>query len=423
MKNNRLLFLLLLICLLCLTSCNNNDSSNIEEVEEDKYIIAIGAEVYDLYLNYLSKDKIYIASNIKVETNERVIVYKNDEQLVVNIDGCNNNLFKENNELKIHNKATSQIVLTVNSDNNHLMISGYDNMNLTPESTIKDGYVTAYSINNNISYTGYIKNGLPHGEGIYIWSLSNCIYFGEFVDGKYDGQGTFIWHNGDKLVGQFSNGNPVNGVYTYASSGCTYTGSFNSNWKYEGEGVFTWPSGWKFEGTFFDGKALSGKTYTNRKTGVIWYEGSMNDLNDINQNKAGTAYYVFENGCTYLGGYKSKRALENGKYHGQGVFTWASGWKFEGEFVEGKAINGKTTTTKSKGLIWYEGSMNDLNDIKSTELGYGYHIQDDGTIYEGEMYASGALESCVYSGQGKLTYSNGTVVSGTFVNGQLVSSN
>lgn len=67
--------------------------------------------------------------------------------------------------------------------------------------------------------------------------------------------------------------------------------------------------------------------------------------------------------------------------------------------------------------------MNDLNNIKSTELGYGYFVQEDGTIYEGEMYASGALESCIYSGEGKLIYSNGTVVSGIFANGQLVSSN
>lgn len=423
MRNIRFLFLILFICLLCLTACNQNDSPSIEEVEKDKYTIKIGDETYNLYLNYLSQDKIYIASNIFVEANEQVIVYKNDKEVTVMIDGCNNNLVNDNNNLKIHNNATSQVVLTVNTDINHLMISGYDNMNLTPESTATDGYVVAYSINNSISYTGYIKNGVPHGEGIYIWSLSNCIYFGDFIDGKYDGEGTFVWHNGDKLVGEFSKGNPVSGVYTYASSGCTYTGKFNSNWKYEGEGVFTWPSGWKFEGTFFDGKALNGKTYTNRNTGVIWYEGAMNDLNDINQNQVGTAYFVFENGCTYLGGYKSKRALETGKYHGQGVFTWTSGWKFEGEFVEGKATNGKTTTTKSKGLIWYEGAMNDLNNIKSTELGYGYFVQEDGTIYEGEMYAFGALESCIYSGEGKLIYSNGTVVSGIFANGQLVSSN
>ena len=422
MKNNRFLFLLLFICLSCLTACNHNNGSNVNDIEEDRYTIKIGNDSYNLYLNYLSKDKVYIASNVSVVAQQNINVFRNDVLVDVNIDSYHNNIVRDNNSLKIHNDATAQIVLMVNDELN-LTISGYNGSYSNLESSVKDGYVTGYSINNTISYTGYIRDGVPHGEGIYIWSLSNCIYFGEFIDGKYDGQGTFIWHNGDQLVGQFSNGNPVNGVYTYASSGCTYTGTFNSSWKYEGEGVFTWPSGWKYEGTFANGKAVNGKTYTNRQTGVIWYEGLMNDLNDINQNQVGKAYFVFDNGCTYLGGYKSKRALETGKYHGEGVFTWASGWKYEGEFVDGKATNGKTTTNKSKGLIWYTGSMNDLNDIKSTELGYGYFIQDDGTIYEGQMYASGALESCVYSGEGKLTYSNGIVVSGIFANGQLVSTN
>lgn len=421
MKNNQFLCFLLFICLFCLVSCDQDKNIENDDIINDVYEIVIGDDKYNLFPNHLSDDEIYILSNVEVEANEDVTVLKNGINIEVKIDGTNN-LFKDSTVLKIHNDATAQIVLTV-TDETHLMVSGYDGAYSNLESTVKEGYVVAYSYDNHISYTGYIQNGIPHGEGIYIWSMTNCIYFGEFKEGKYDGKGTFVWHNGDKLVGEFFKGNPVNGEYTYASSGCTYNGAFNTNWKYEGEGVFSWPSGWRFEGTFSNCKALNGKTYTNRNTGVIWYEGAMNDLNDINQNQVGTAYYVFENGCTYLGGYKSKRALETGKYHGQGVFTWKSGWKFEGEFVDGVAINGKTTTTKTKGLIWYVGEMNDLNDIKSSVLGYGRFIQSDGTIYEGQMYASGAIESCTYSGEGKLIYPNGTEVSGTFSNGKLVSEN
>ncbi len=332
--------MLLFIFILILTGCNQSDSPDIEEVKDDKYTIKIGDEVYNLHLNYLSEDEIYIASNINVEAEEEVSVFKNDVLINVSVDNYHNNVVNNHDILKIHNNATSQIVLTTNEVYT-LTISGYNGSYDNFVGSVKEGFVTAYSIDNHISYIGYIKNGLPHGEGIYIWSLSNCIYFGEFADGKYDGEGTFIWHNGDKLVGEFSKGNPVNGVYTYASSGCTYTGAFNSNWKYDGEGVF----------------------------------------------------------------------------------TWLSGWKFEGEFVDGKATNGKTTTTKEKGLTWFEGAMNDLNNINSSVLGFGRFIQTDGIIYEGQMYASGALESCVYSGEGKLIYPNGTEVSGTFSNGQLVSSN
>ena len=419
MKRNHIIYLLILFCFLFLISCDKPETQINPEEDIDEYAIVINDKKLNLYQNYLSDEEVYILSNIRVETGSEVSILKNGEKVDVNIDG-RNNLIKENEKIKIHNDATAQIALSVNNNSYHLQISGFNGPYTDLESTVKDGYVVGYSYENHISYTGYIKNGVPHGEGIYVWSMTNCIYFGEFVEGKYEGQGTFVWHNGDKLVGTFAKGVPVEGVYTYASSGCTYTGTFNSNWKYEGQGVFTWPSGWKYEGLFRDGKAVNGKTYTNRSTGVIWYEGAMNDLNDVDQTQVGIAYFVFENGCTYLGGYKSKRALENGKYQGQGIFSWPSGWKYEGAFADGKATNGKTITNKSSGLIWYEGAMNDLNNINSNVLGYGYFVQSDGTIYEGQMYASGALETCVYSGYGKLIYPNGEEVSGVFANGVLL---
>ena len=332
---NYYLILLILFSLTLLVSCGKSETP--DNLKIDKYEIKISERTYDLYKNYLLDEEVYILSNIVVETGNEVFIIKNGDVIDVNIGG-RNNVIRERDKLIIHNNATAQILLSINNDSIHLQISGYDGSYTDLESTVKDGYVVGYSYDNHISYTGYIKNGVPHGEGIYVWSMTNCIYFGEFSEGKYEGNGTFVWHNGDKLIGTFSKGAPVQGVYTYASSGCTYNGTFNSGWKYDGTGIFAWPSG----------------------------------------------------------------------------------WKYEGEFSNGKAINGKTKTNKSSGLIWYEGAMNDLNNIKSSLLGYGYFIQSDGTIYEGQMYSSGALETCVYSGVGKLIYPSGEVVNGIFAGGVLI---
>ena len=329
---------------LALVGCNGSDATQPERtpeiIEENNYSIVIGETEYKLYENYLVEEEIYLRSNVNVSASDKVTVKKDSTVIDVKIN-ANSNVIAEDGVLKIRNDATSQIVLTVFEEEHYLSISGYSGPYSNLENMVKDGYVIGYSYENHISYTGYIKDGVPHGEGTYIWSMSDCIYFGQFENGKYHGEGTFVWHNGDKLVGEFAYGMPIQGEYTYASSKCTYIGTFNFDWKYEGNGVFTWPSGWRFEGNFSNGKAIYGKTITNKKTG----------------------------------------------------------------------------------LIWYEGAMNELNNVKSSELGYGYFIQADGTIYIGQMYSSGALETCVYSGNGTLIYADGREVTGVFANGQLISTN
>lgn len=417
--------LLLLVLCVSLIGCSGGEGGGSSgsqggENSTSNYAITIGTRTYTLFPNYLVDEEVYLASNLTVKEGLEVRVLKDSKKIDVELCVGANNLTVENGALKIHNKAKVQVHLTVVDGKHYLSISGYTSDYSTQETTVKDGYVSGYALTSEVSYSGDLVNGQPHGKGIYVWTLTNCIYFGEFENGKYSGEGEFVWHNGDHLKGEFYNHAPVKGEYVYVSSGCVYVGSL-SNWQFHGDnGVFTWPSGWRFEGSFANGKATYGKTYTNRRTGVIWYEGHMHALNDINANYPGTAHYVFSNGCTYTGGYKSSGALNDGKYHGEGVFSWPSGWKFEGTFANGKATNGKTTTPNTIGLVWYEGAMNDLNNIKENVLGYGYYVLEDGTIYEGQMYASGALQSCVFSGEGKLTYTDGTIVSGTFENGELI---
>ena len=48
---------------------------------------------------------------------------------------------------------------------------------------------------NGDTYTGDVKNGLPHGQGTLTWT-NGARYSGEWKDFKYHGQGTFTYSDG-----------------------------------------------------------------------------------------------------------------------------------------------------------------------------------------------------------------------------------
>ena len=330
------------------------------------------------------------------------------------------------------------------------------------DSTVERKEVSDYMLDDVRKYSGVIVNNLPQGEGTLVFTDSNCVYVGDFVDGLYHGEGVFTWPSGWKYEGSFAEGKATYGTttkpegsyglisytgamhdllnidstqvgtgYVLFDNGCNYTGGLYSNgalegWSYHGEGVFKWTlddSGWKFVGTFANGKATYGKTTTNRKNaeGLIWYEGAMNDLNDIKADELGYGYYDYNNGCNYTGQMYSKGALDGATFHGEGTFKWTyddSGWKFVGTFTNGAATYGKTTTNKTSGLIWYEGAMNGLNNIKNDELGTGCYDYGDGCSYTGTMYAHGALEGCTFHGEGTFRWPNGQTYVGNYENGK-----
>lgn len=59
-------------------------------------------------------------------------------------------------------------------------------------------------------YTGEVKDGVPHGFGIFETTNSagvNWHYIGEWVNGNMTGQGGQYWDNGQCTVGTYENGN------------------------------------------------------------------------------------------------------------------------------------------------------------------------------------------------------------------------
>ena len=61
------------------------------------------------------------------------------------------------------------------------------------------------------NYVGELKDGKPHGKGIYIWK-NGTKYEGEWKDGERYGQGRFTFTDGSKYVGEFKDGKVWNGT-------------------------------------------------------------------------------------------------------------------------------------------------------------------------------------------------------------------
>lgn len=104
---------------------------------------------------------------------------------------------------------------------------------------------------------------------------------------------------------------------------------------------------------------------------------------------------TWPNGDTYVGAFD-----KNGDIDGKGVFTWANGWKYDGEYKDGLR-NGFGVFTAPDGSV-YEGQFK--NDKKHK----GTLTSPDGSVYNGRF------KNDKKHGRGHLTLSDGTVLIGQF---------
>ena len=122
--------------------------------------------------------------------------------------------------------------------------------------------------------------------------------------------GTYLYENGDKYVGEFSDGmRNGNGTYTYAN-GNKYKGLWRED-KKNGKGEFIFRNGNKYVGDFVAGKWTGNGTLTN--------------------------YF----GDEYIGEFK------NGQRHGTGTVSSADGFTYKGAFANDAIVPGKGRIIKS----------------------------------------------------------------------------
>jgi len=177
----------------------------------------------------------------------------------------------------------------------------------------------------NITYTGWLKNGLPNGYGTKVFTsgeLAGDKYVGESVDGIANGKGKRYFHSGDTYEGDFRNG-AMDGAGVYiAANNDKYIGEFANGYQ-TGQGTTYYNRDDEFKG--------------DRYTGG-WYNGTY----------SGKGTYYWHDGRVYDGDWA------NGKQSGQGTMTGTDGYKYVGAWSDGKK-NGYGTLYDKDGNVYSSG--------------------------------------------------------------------
>ncbi len=225
--------------------------------------------------------------------------------------------------------------------------------------------------------------------------------------------------NGNVFTGEVQNQKPIgNGTFT-TTYGHKYTGYFEDG-KMTGIFVVEYASGSVYKGDVDDEGIREGKGVYNFASGSK-YEGEW-----INGDMTGHGIYYWTNGNKYVGEFR------NSSKTGHGIFYWADGDKYDGEW--------RNDYKTGQGIMYhasgntYEGEFNQGNYngwgtyIYKTKGNYaeydGEWINDDRTGYGKMVYTDGSIYNGQWSnkkreGEGLLLWPNGTCFFGQMKNNEI----
>jgi hypothetical protein len=218
-------------------------------------------------------------------------------------------------------------------------------------------------VSKSFQYEGEYKDGMMHGNGVYMWDNGDR-YEGGFVEDRPSGRGKYKFGNGDSYEGEVKGGVIAGrGIYV-AKSGDQIEGSFVDG-KANGVGIYRFASGDRYEGEMIAGK-LQGKGRYYAKS------GDRIEASFVDGKAQGKGVYHFSNGDRYEGD------LKDGALTGSGAYIYAKGQKYEGQLVN--------ALPQGKGTFWFnDGSRFEGTFEQGLHKATGTMIQPDGSRTPAEM--------------------------------------
>ena len=264
-------------------------------------------------------------------------------------------------------------------------------------------------------YRGHWRNGVKHGHGEY-HGEDGGLFKGEFFDNEKHGEGVEHWPDGSWYKGKWRNNQRHgDGEYHWAS-GAWYKGGHYENVR-EGEGSLFGADGkLQYKGEWSNGKGHGTGEYH-------WGDGHFHQGVYVHGKAEGQGTYHWPDGATYSGLYSK------GQRQASGVYVFPDGRVFEGELPRADLIClGGAGTMKfpddgrEASGRWDRASLRSKPDRNKPSVTSTAKFSGSGTIswpqstrrYEGEWVDG------VPHGLGKLTHEDGSVDSGSFINGQFV---
>mmetsp|Transcript_991 Transcript_991/g.1635 ORF Transcript_991/g.1635 Transcript_991/m.1635 type:complete len:458 (-) Transcript_991:72-1445(-) len=261
-------------------------------------------------------------------------------------------------------------------------------------------------------YDGDWKDNMRHGVGVLTFA-TGLEYRGEFFEDAIHGQGTITLLDSSVYTGSFFNGLfHGNGTLEESAAKSVYTGEF-SNGLRDGEGEEGYLDGTKYKGEYKNGKRQGFGTLYDAEGNAL-YDGSWYE--DAWHGK-GTLFHHKHAGSSWEGKYEGD--LKQGKFCGNGIYTYTDGTVIEGQWLDDIPRDGDWTINYPDGSKFY-GFATFRHPEES------YHDDVSGVSECSKVSAtktSEVLRVPLPHGFGTLTYKSGQRYVGSFVYGDFDDSN
>lgn len=243
---------------------------------------------------------------------------------------------------------------------------------------------------NGDEYEGDMKNGHPHGTGLFKYHEDAKVYIGSFSLGMREGNGTCAYVEGSTFNGQKYEGNWLHddwhgvGRLTY-EDGVIYEGSFNAG-ECHGSGTLTYTNGRKLISEWKEGVRCQNPSRIIYPNGDEFF-----GLVELGTGLKLEGTYTHINGDVYQGEWATIDEVET--KHGNGKMTFVDGKVYEGKWVTGRRCgygeciydSGPFAGQTYKGE-WLDDKWEDKGCLL-LPTGERYN----GMFHEGEMHGVGVL--------------------------------
>ena len=205
---------------------------------------------------------------------------------------------KKDNMQIITNKSGIRIKDNIIKNNNN-------NIKIIPESTINNNNINTTQSKKKVikkyifedgEYEGEIRDGLPHGKGIFKYKNGDE-YKGEFKNGLFDGNGEHTTKSGEKYFGEFKNGKREGNGTCKFRNGESYEGCWKDD-KRDGKGKYSFSNGDNYNGEFkedmFNGQGTMFYSNGNKTIGM-WKNNKRNGIEFLFNNKGEIFFHFNEN--------------------------------------------------------------------------------------------------------------------------------
>ncbi|PWV20971.1 hypothetical protein C3747_4g98 [Trypanosoma cruzi] len=289
---------------------------------------------------------------------------------------------------------------------------------------------------NGDRYGGGWKNGLFHGDGIFV--TSSFTYQGSWFEGQMHGKGLMTYSR--RITDLMLRGISVFSPFDKTHAPLEYRGDFHYRYHRHGHGIMRYANGDTYDGEWGsncrhgrgrlitdDGEIYEGQWSKDERHGngkITYVNGGEFKGSMVRDKRHGEGVMMFPNGDEYYG------TFYNDKIEGHGTMRYKNGDVYEGMWkdglrngegkyslrkkgatVEGRFVNG---LIQGRGVVRHPGVSTFVGEFDRGERRHGTLFWHDSAPGEGACYQGEWLGETMHN-RGLLWYRNGDFYFGRFL--------